>query len=336
MRVSHDLVRRRAINPKPQIIRDGAVAGALGAATVAIWFLLFDFSRGSPLETPALLAMALFRGYGARGPILPLAMEYSVVHLTAFVIFGISGAILVEAAERKRSLLPPLLMVLAVFEALFVVLVIVLGPELQGALSWWSVLVGNLLATAVMVGYFFARHPRLAEHLFGVWVSVLAEGGAAGVTGGAVVVFWFLLHDLGSGSNPFRTPSLLAGAILEGPHHTAAVAVSSPLVLGYTVLHFAVFIAFGVIAACLAAAVDELMLWTAFLLLFTVFQAFFVGFAPLLSDLLLKQISWGTIEAGNLLSSAAMLGFFYLRRRALRLPSRNVDAAQIAPSENPA
>ncbi len=323
------------MNSKTQIIRDGAVAGALGATTVAIWFLLFDFSRGSPLETPALLAVALFHGHGTRASILPLAAEYSVVHLTAFVLFGISSAILLEAAERKHSLLPPLLMVLAVFEGLFVALVVLLGPELQGALSWWSVLVGNLLATAVMVGYFFARHPRLAEHLFGPWVSVLAEGAAAGVVGGAVVVMWFLLHDLGSGSNPFRTPALLAGVLLEGARNPAAAAVSSPLVLGYTVLHFAVFIAFGVIAACMAASLDELMIWTAFLLLFTVFQAFFVGFAPLLSDALLKQIGWGAIEAGNLLSSGAMLGFFYLRRRVLRLPSRNLKQTYGPPRENP-
>jgi hypothetical protein len=70
------------------------------------------------------------------------------------------------------------------------------------------------------------------------------------------------------------------------------------------------------------------MLWTAFLLLFTVFQAFFVGFAPLLSDVLHKQIGWGAIEAGNLLSSATMLGFFYLRRRVLRLPSKNLAASE--------
>ncbi len=318
------------MNSKTQIVRDGAIAGALGAGTVAIWFLLFDISRGSPLETPALLAIALLHGHTIGTAVLPLAFEYTAIHLTAFVLFGISSGILIEAAERKRFLLPPLLMVLAVFEALFVALVMLLGPELQGALSWWSVLVGNLLATAVMVGYFFALHRTLAEHLFGPWVGVLAEGAAAGVVGGAVVVIWFLLHDLGRGANPFRTPALLAGALLEGAHNPAAVTVSSPLVLGYTVLHFAVFIAFGVIAAGLAAAVDEVMLWTAFLLLFAVFQVFFVGFAPLLSDALLNQIGWGVIEAGNLLSAVAMLGFFYLRRGVLRLPSKGPREAGVS------
>ena len=57
-----------AVDSKGQIIRDGAVA-VLGAATVAVWFLLFDFSRGSPLETPAVLAAVLFHGGIARAHI---------------------------------------------------------------------------------------------------------------------------------------------------------------------------------------------------------------------------------------------------------------------------
>ncbi len=79
------------MNSKGQIIRDGAVAGVLGAATVAVWFLLFDFSRGSPLETPAVLAAVLFHGGIARAHILPLAAEYTVVHFTAFIVFGLGG-----------------------------------------------------------------------------------------------------------------------------------------------------------------------------------------------------------------------------------------------------
>jgi len=305
------------MNSKVQVIRDGAVGGALGAATVALWFLLFDFSRGSPLETPALLAAVLFHAGSARTAILPLAAQYTVVHLAAFVAFGVGSAILLEAAERNRSLLPSLMMVLAAFESLFVALV-ALGPEFQGALSWWSVLVGNLLATAVMVGYFFALHPRLGGHFFGPWVGVLAEGAAAGVIGGAVVVLWFLLHDLGSGSNPFRTPAMLGGVILEGTRNPAAAAVSGPLVMGYTVLHFAVFIAFGVLAACFAASQDEPLLLMIFLLLFCCFQVFFVAFASLLNYALLEQLGWWTIVAGNLASAAAMLGFFYLRRQVLQ------------------
>lgn len=309
------------MNSKRQIIRDGAVAGLLGAITVAVWFLLFDLSRGRLFETPAQLAMTLLRS-SPHDPILLLASEYTIVHILAFVSFGLVSAVLLEATERNRSLLPSLLIILAAFEGMFVVFVTVLKPDSQGGLSWWSVLVGNLLATAVMLGFFFARHSRLANYLFGPWARILAEGAAAGVIGGTVVVMWFLFHDLGSGTNPFRTPALLGSAILESARGPALAASGSPLVMGYTVLHFAVFIAFGVVVAGLAASLDEPLLWGAFLLVFCLFQTFFVGFASILSEELLDQLGWGTIVIGNLLSATAMLGFFYLRRTSLRLPSK--------------
>jgi len=320
-------------NSKGQIIGDGAIAGVLGAATVSLWFLLFDFSRGRPLETPALLAAVLFHG-SARGPMPPLVAEYTIVHVFAFVGFGVASAVLLDAAERSLALLPPLLILLAAFEGLFLTLVTLLGPQFQGALSWWSVLVGNLLATAVMTGYFFARHPQLGEHLFGPWIGVLAEGAAAGVIGGTVVVLWFLFYDLGSGSNPFRTPAMLGGVLLNGARNTAEAAAGSPLVMGYTVLHFAVFVAFGVVAAGLAASLDEPLLWACFLLVFCIFQVFFVGFASVLNGALLDQLGWGTIVVGNLLSAAGMLGFFYWRRGVLRRRSTSSTGAARPPIEN--
>ncbi|HTR60438.1 MAG TPA: hypothetical protein VMH37_01975 [Candidatus Binataceae bacterium] len=305
------------MNSKGQIVRDGAVAGLLGAATVALWFLLFDFSRGRMFETPALLASVLFHS-AARGAALPLVVEYTIVHVFAFVAFGVGTAIMLEAAEHRRTLLPALLIVLIAFEGLFVALVTFLGPEFQSALSWWSVLVGNLLATAVMVAYFFGRHPRLGDRLFGPWVSILAEGAAAGAIGGTVVILWFLFYDVGSGSNPFRTPATLGSVILAGSRNPATIAATSPVVMSYTVLHFAVFVAFGIVVASLAASLEEPLLWLCLLLVFSLFQAFFMGFASILSDALLNQLGWGTIVVGNLLSAAAMLAFFYARRRSLR------------------
>ena len=41
------------------IVRNGIAAGLLGAAAVALWFLIFDWARGHPFETPALLAATL-------------------------------------------------------------------------------------------------------------------------------------------------------------------------------------------------------------------------------------------------------------------------------------
>ena len=90
------------MNSKRQIIRDGAIAGVLGAATVALWFLLFDFSRGRLFETPALLAALLFHGT-ARVPTLPLVAEYTIVHVFAFIGFGVGSAAATISPSRIRQ-----------------------------------------------------------------------------------------------------------------------------------------------------------------------------------------------------------------------------------------
>ncbi len=76
-----------------QVIGDGAVAGLLGAVTVALWFLLFDISRGVPLETPTLLAAALLHGKTVvSGVQLQYVVEYTVLHFAAFLLpFGVAA-----------------------------------------------------------------------------------------------------------------------------------------------------------------------------------------------------------------------------------------------------
>jgi len=54
------------------ILREGIVAGCIGAAVVAVWFLVFDLARGTPLLTPALLGHVVFHGIDAPGPV-PIA-----------------------------------------------------------------------------------------------------------------------------------------------------------------------------------------------------------------------------------------------------------------------
>jgi hypothetical protein len=311
------------------VIGDGALAGLLGAVTVALWFLVFDISRGRPLETPALLAAALLHGKTiVTGMHLQLVFEYTVLHFAAFVLFGVAAAVLIEAAERESSLIISLLIFLFAFEVLFMGLTIFLGPMVSAALSWWSVLAGNLLATAVMLGYFFLlRHPKLLTDLLGPWVNILFEGIASGLIGGTAVAVWFLLCDMGT-DTPFRTPALLGGVLLQGIYDPAAIHASVPLVLGYTVLHYTAFILFGIVASCLVAASErEPILLLGFLILFACFEVFFLGFAAMLSHSLLDQIGWSTIVAGNMLAAVAMIGFFFLRHRKLHIRLRESWAA---------
>ena len=43
-------------------LREGIIAGFIGAAIVAVWFLIYDAARGRPFRTPALLGAATFQG----------------------------------------------------------------------------------------------------------------------------------------------------------------------------------------------------------------------------------------------------------------------------------
>ena len=43
---------------RESILREGICAGLIGAAVVAVWFLLLDLWRGQPFLTPGLLGAA--------------------------------------------------------------------------------------------------------------------------------------------------------------------------------------------------------------------------------------------------------------------------------------
>lgn len=303
-----------------RIVRNGVVAGLLGAATVAFWFLVFDISRGRPFETPALLAAVLL--HGSSGTELPaitwsLVVQYSLLHVGAFILFGLAAAALIVEAERESGLVVALIVFFVGFEVFFVALVMFHGPTLLAALSWWSILAGNLLASGIMLAYFFFRHRALGEALLGPWTRVVREGVVAGVIGAATVAVWFIVYDTGAG-RPLHTPALLGAAILQGLRDPQALHVSATVVLGYSVLHGVAFIAFGLLAAVLLALSErEPMLLLAVFVLFTCFEVFFFGVVTLLDEALVESVGWWTIFVGNILAATAMLAYFLARHRGL-------------------
>jgi hypothetical protein len=298
------------------IVRNGVVAGLLGAVTVALWFLLFDWSLGRPFETPALLAAVLLHGAsGAELPVMTwsLVLQYTVLHVTAFLFFGIAAAALIVAAEGEAGLVIALLIFLVGFEVFFIALVMFHGPALQAAISWWSILAGNLLATGTMLTYFFFRHRALGQALLGPWTNVVSEGVVGGLIGAATVVVWFVVYDLAN-DRPLYTPALLGAAILRGLRDPATLHISTAVVLGYTVLHGAAFIGFGILAAVLLAVSErEPMLLLGVFVLFTCFEVFFFSAVMLVDEALLQSLGWWTIFVANILATTAMLGYFLAR-----------------------
>jgi len=150
-----------------RLYQEGIVAGVIGAATIAVWFLLLDTIEGRPLYTPTVLGTALFRrGAGLVSPgALPVSFEmvlmYTWVHGLVFCVVGGIVSRLLAVAEQKLDLGFGILLLFVVFEFGFIAAAMVVAEPILHALAWPAVLVGNLLAAAAMGLYFWRRHPHL-------------------------------------------------------------------------------------------------------------------------------------------------------------------------------
>ena len=150
-----------------RMYQEGFVAGVLGALTVAVWFLVIDTMHGHPFYTPTVLGTALFgRGvWPATLETLPPSFEmvamFTWVHLLAFAVVGVVVARLIALAERHPSLGFGFVLLFVILEACFTVAVMIVAEPVLRALTWPAILVANLLAAAVMAGYFWLRHPTM-------------------------------------------------------------------------------------------------------------------------------------------------------------------------------
>jgi hypothetical protein len=146
---------------------EGIVAGLLGAATVALWFLIVDSFNGRPLYTPTVLGTAVFRaGAGLDHPeALPVSFEmvllFTWVHALVFAAVGGIAARLLAFAEHTANVGFGIILLFVIFEFGFVAVTMIFAEDVLRSLAWPAVLVGNLLAAGVMGAYFWRRHPNL-------------------------------------------------------------------------------------------------------------------------------------------------------------------------------
>jgi hypothetical protein len=299
---------------KARIILDGVMAGLLGGAIIAVWFFIFDAADGHPLRTPALLAAALL--HGARNPVVltgpawTLVGEYTVAHFAVFALLGAIGALLIDGAERHPELFGTLLIFTIAFEVFFIALIMLAGPAGAAAMPWWKIIAGNLMATTGMLGFFLWRQPVLAQNMMGEWTGVVREGVVSGIIGGVIVAVWFLIYDAAKGQ-PFHTPALLGAIVFNALQQPGSFAVSTALVLGYTVLHFFAFIMFGIASAILMVASErEPVLALGELILFVWFELCFVAFVTFLDANTVEEIGWWNIIGGNIAALAAIIAYF--------------------------
>lgn len=145
---------------------EGFITGLIGAATIAVWFLILDIIQKRPLYTPTVLGTFLFKGKGALSSpetlsiSFELVMLYTWVHVLIFVVIGGVASRLMRLAARNPEYGFGLILMLVVFLCGFQAVCMVAAEDVLRALAWPAVFVGNLLAAGAMGAYLWKKHPN--------------------------------------------------------------------------------------------------------------------------------------------------------------------------------
>jgi uncharacterized membrane protein YphA (DoxX/SURF4 family) len=162
-----DSYREFAAVPHP-LLRDGVIAGLIGAAVIAVWFFIVDAASGRPFFTPATLGHGLLDVLGKQpaqdDSMVIHVLAYTVFHFSAFMLVGLVTSLIVFLAQREPSILFCFLVLFVAFEVGFYGLVGLLHQATAlREFAWYQVLIGNLLAAGAMGFYFWRTHKELAE-----------------------------------------------------------------------------------------------------------------------------------------------------------------------------
>ena len=154
----------------------------------------------------------------------------------------------------------------------------------------------------------------------------LREGITVGLIGAAIVMLWFFIVDLAAGV-PLRTPALLGAALFDGARYADGVTPTARLVVGYTALHLAGFVALGLGVAGLVALAEREKRVLALIFIFgcclaVVFLAMLYG----LSLWLGQAVTPAIFLAAHVLAFVSMVGALtYFHGRLLRRMPEALD-----------
>jgi len=149
-------------------LREGVVAGILGATMMAVWFLLVDWAEGVPLRTPSILGSLVMTGDAdipGGHPDMTAVVVYTLIHLVVFAVTGVGAAAVARKGSRRPWLLLGLGLFLVPHAAFLLAATTIFAETLSGSLRWWTTLLGVFWAGAVMLAYLWSRYPGLGRAL---------------------------------------------------------------------------------------------------------------------------------------------------------------------------
>lgn len=162
------------------------------------------------------------------------------------------------------------------------------------------------------------RHPHGRHHH-----SLLQEGMESGLIGGTIVAIWFLILDLLQGQ-PLATPSVLGQLIILGRGTPVVDKLVPEAIAAYSFLHFGGFIVFG-IAVCelVHLAVKEAFFRFALLVVFVVFEVFFLGVTQIFFHGTRGFFPYWTVLVANSLAATGMGLYFWFKHPSLKRALRH-------------
>jgi hypothetical protein len=146
-------------------VREGILAGIIGATAIVVWFAIIDILGAHPFHTPDILGAGLISVLG-KPPMMPDTIAfrvfiYTIFHYVAFAIVGILIANIVHQSARTPAILAGFLVAFVAFELGAIGLTTLFAESILGGMAWYQIFLANLLAAALMFWFMWRRHPDL-------------------------------------------------------------------------------------------------------------------------------------------------------------------------------
>ena len=142
--------------------------------------------------------------------------------------------------------------------------------------------------------------------------NVIVHGVIGGLIAGLVVSLWFFAIDLVQGQ-PLATPALLGQVIMQLPEFD----MSASLLLGYSALHFGVFVLLGVAATAFLRATGlapSLLLGLAFGVV--TLDLVYYGALLLTGGSVFEVVEWYQVVPANALAGMALMAYVHRASRS--------------------
>ena len=298
---------------------DGAVGGIIAGAVVAVWFFILDLATGQPFHTPRVLAAA-FLGHESSLAPARLVTVYTLLHLGAFTVLGIGGALLMRVTGEVPRVLTGALFGIGALSATHYTGLLLLGVPVLTLLPPVQVLAATILGGIAMMLYL--HRATRQEVPFGPamlkYHPLLANGIITGAIGALATAVFFLFLDILAG-RPFYTPAALGSALLLGAQIPAEVRITSGVIVAYTFVHLIAFFAVGVGIEWLARQLERFpSFWLVSLMALIVLDVLFIGVVGSVALWVLGAVGLWAVFIANVLAIAGMGYRVWLTRPELR------------------